>query len=125
VLSRLDPTKSYRSRDLGFLPIRTELSEGVLILNCMRGRKSFETAYDLQCERSESGRLNTVYLAKRADADGAVYGIVFDPISALPARCNCSGFGRWKGCKHVAAVRELTLRGELQSVPSARGNASL
>ena len=113
MLSRLSPSKSYRSRDLGYLPSRAELSDGVLMLSCVRGRKPLETAYDLQCERVENGRLAVVYLAKRADPSGMVYGVEFDPTSSLPARCNCGGFGRWKGCKHVAAVHELFVRGEL------------
>ena len=115
MLSRLPPSKSYRSRDLGYLRLHAGLSDGVLMLNCTRGRQTLETAYDIQCERAESGGIRAVYLAKRDDEVGSVYGVEFDPMTAQPARCNCSGFGRWKGCKHVAAVSELFRRGELVS----------
>ena len=113
MLSRLSPSKSYRTRDLGYLRHRADLSDGVLMLNCARGRKALETAYDVQSDYDESGAIRTVYLAKRDDETGSVYGVEFDPATAAPARCNCSGFGRWKDCKHIVAVTELHRCGEL------------
>lgn len=105
---KLPATKSSRHNRVTWTPCESHPGVGVVTIGTDRGHTEYAL---VETETDWAGRAFALVKIGADGEDVEQYSCFVG--DAVDSRCECRGFQRWGGCKHLSSLRRLVESGEI------------